>query len=142
AFRNDRIGEHGNATLAGGLLTGTRKLIWLDVHRLEPRPGLNPNGAADRAPPSLGTAGSPDPDFPIPSTPDPDQESGGGAGGGGGGGGPSLWSAFPPGAWGALALLLLAGGLLALARARQLGRPVFEPLAVPLPAAESTLGRG
>src|SRR5262249_60276151 len=108
AFRNDRITEHGNAALAGGLLTGTRRLVWLDVHRLEPRPGLNPNGAADRAPPSLGTAGSPDPDFPIPGTPDPDQESGGGAGGGGGGGGPPPWAAFPPGAWAAVSRLLLA----------------------------------
>jgi hypothetical protein len=146
-FRNDRIGEHGNATLAGGLLTGTRRLVWLDLHRLEPRPGLNPNGGADRAPPSLGTGGSPDPDFPIPGTPDPGQDSndqGGGSasGGGGGGGGPSLWSAFPPLAWTTLALLLAAGLLVALARARRLGGPVPEPLPVTVPAAETVHGRG
>jgi hypothetical protein len=145
-FRNDRIGEHGNATLAAGLVSGTRRLVWLDLHRLEPRPGLNPGGAPDNAPPSLGTAGSPDPDFPIPGTPDagqePDNDGAGGGGSGNGGGGPTLWSAFPPAAWAALVLLLLAGLLLAVARARRLGAPVPEPLPVTVPAAETVLGRG
>ncbi len=147
-FRNDRIGEHGNATLAAGLVSGTRRLVWLDLHHLEPRPGLNPGGAPDNAPPSLGTAGSPDPDFPIPGTPDAGQEpdndgaGGGGSGNGGGGGGPTLWSAFPPAAWATLVLLLLAGLLLAVARARRLGAPVPEPLPVTVPAAETVLGRG
>jgi hypothetical protein len=145
-FRNDRIGEHGNATLAAGLVSGTRRLVWLDLHHLEPRPGLNPGGAPDNAPPSLGTAGSPDPDFPIPGTPDAGQEHGdqgeGGGGSSGGGGGPTLWSAFPPAAWATLVLLLLAGLLLAVARARRLGAPVPEPLPVTVPAAETVLGRG
>jgi len=146
-FRNDRIDEHGNAALAAGLVSGTRRLVWLDLHHLEPRPGLNPGGAPDNAPPSLGTAGSPDPDFPIPGTPDAGQEpagdgAGGGGSGNGGGGGPTLWSAFPPAAWAALVLLLFAGLLLAIARARRLGAPVPEPLPVTVPAAETVLGRG
>jgi hypothetical protein len=144
-FRNDRLDERGNSALAGGLLTGTRRLVWLDVHRPEPRPGLVTGGAPDRAPPSLGTGGSPDPDFPIPGTPDPDQPSGdqgGGSASGGGGGGPSLASAFPPAAWAAFTLLLAAGLLLAFARARRLGAPVPEPLPVIVPATETVLGRG
>lgn len=145
-FRNDRIGEYGNGALAAGLVSGTERLVWLDVHRLEPRPGLNPGGPPDNAPPSLGTGGSPDPDFPIPGTPDagqePDNQGAGGGGSGSGGGGPTLWSAFPPAAWATLLLLLVAGLLLAVARARRLGAPVPEPLPVTVPAAETVLGRG
>jgi hypothetical protein len=143
-FRNDRIGEHGNAALALALLTSTDRLIWLDLHRLEPRPGFNAGGAPEAAPPSLGPAGSPDPDFPLPGTVDPGPGFNGGSdtGSGGGSGKPSLWSAFPPTAWATLALLLVAGVLLAFARARRLGAPIGEPLPVTVPAAETVLGRG
>ncbi|NJC71544.1 DUF4350 domain-containing protein [Planosporangium thailandense] len=138
AFRNDRIGEHGNADLATALLTGADRLVWLDVHRLEPRPGFNAGGAPDNAPPSLGPNGSPDPDFPLPGTAHPAP----GTNRDSGGGGPSLWSAFPAAAWVTLALLLAAGALLAAARARRLGTPIPEPLPVSVPAAETVLGRG
>jgi hypothetical protein len=143
AFRNDRIGEHGNAALATGLLTGAARVVWLDVHRLEPRPGFDEGGVPDNAPPSLGPGGSPDPDFPLPGGSEPGPGLGGGSDqGGGGNGGPSVWSAFPSAAWAVLALLLIAGALLAVARARRLGAPIAEPLPVTVPAAETVVGRG
>jgi hypothetical protein len=142
-FRNDRIGEHGNATLATDLLTGTGRLIWLDVHRLEPPPAVDPGASADSAPPSLAP-GSPDPNFPTgdPGEPGSGSSGGGDNGSGGGGSAPSVWSAFPPAAWATVALLLAAGVLMAAARGRRLDGPVGEPLPVTVPAAETVLGRG
>jgi hypothetical protein len=154
-FRNDRIGEFGNAALATGLLSGARRVVWLDLHRQEPRPGYvdDPRAAANGpAPPSLGP-GSPDPDFPIGDTgPDPGQPqgrpgqgAGGGDAGGTGAGAEStdpLWTAFPTTWYVAAALLLLAALLLALARARRLGTPVPEPLPVTVRATETVEGRG
>jgi hypothetical protein len=143
AFRNDRIGEHDNKTLAAGLVTGTKKVVWLDVHKLEPRPGLNEGAAPDGAPPSLAP-GNPDPDFGVPGTPDPDPESGSGGDdpGAGQASGDSPLSVFPAVAWAVLALLAAAAVLLAAAQARRLGTPVREPLPVTVPAAETILGRG
>ncbi|NJC84961.1 DUF4350 domain-containing protein [Planosporangium mesophilum] len=143
-FRNDRIGEHGNAALATDLLTGTGRLVWLDVHRLEPPPAVDPGASPGSAPPSLAPA-SPDPDLPTSDPDRPGSGSSGGDGGSGDGGGgspPSVWSAFPPAAWATLALLLAAGVLMAAARGRRLDGPVPERLPVTVPAAETVLGRG
>ncbi len=156
-FRNDRIGEYGNAALATGLLTTRPTVVWLDLHRTEPMPGLvsqAPDPHQVAAPPSLGTGGSPDPDFPIA---DPNGEHRGnpgpgqpinvrpGNGGGGGAGGaqtPPFWKLLPAWAWTGLGLLGLAGLLYALAQARRLGPPVSEPLPVAVRAAETVEGRG
>jgi hypothetical protein len=145
-FRNDRIGEHGNAGLATALLTGAPRLVWLDLHGPEPRPGLitDPSVTAGAgAPPSIGP-GTPDPDFPIPDGSDPGGTPRPGGGSGNNDDEPSnpLWRAFPPWVWAGLVLLLAAGALLALASARRLGAPVPEPLPVTVPAAETVRGRG
>src|SRR2546423_4355566 len=39
-FRNDRIGEYGNAALATRLLAPHRPVVWLELHRTEAAPGL------------------------------------------------------------------------------------------------------
>jgi uncharacterized protein DUF4350 len=145
-FRNDRIGEHGNRALAVGLLTGAPRLVWLDLHRREPRPGLitDPDASAGAGePPSLGP-GPPDRDFPVPGTANPGEGAprpGGGDAGGEDRGNP-LFSAFPPVVWATIVLLLAAGVLLALALARRMGPPVPEPLPITIPAAETVHGRG
>jgi hypothetical protein len=114
-FRNGRIGEHGNAVLATELLTANDRLIWVDVHKREPRPRGDLNlqlpqyrrGNQDRH-----------------SQGDP------------------LFQAFPAGLWAMLVLALTAAALLGVVRARRLGPPVSEPLPVLVPAAESVTGRG
>jgi hypothetical protein len=149
AFRNDRIREYGNAALATGLLTGGRRVIWLDIHRREPRPGYvdDPRAAANGpAPPSLGP-GSPDPDFPLGNTgPDPADRPPVPAGGNGAGDGNEppnpLWTAFPSSWYAGAALLLLAALLLALAAGRRLGVPVPEPMPVSVRVTETVEGRG
>lgn len=138
-FRNDRIGEHGNATLATRLLATASRVIWLDLHRREPAPGMVDHPVAGpEAPPSLAPAS----DGPVDR---------GGAGDGGEPGGSSeaqsgqenpLWRAFPPWFWALLAQLALVALLLALWRARRLGPPVSEPLPVTVRSAETVLGRG
>jgi hypothetical protein len=159
-FRNDRFDEYGNAALATGLLATTRTVVWLDLHRGEPMPGLvsqAPDPGRPAAPPSLGTGGSPDPDFPVadpngPERGDPgpgqplNPGSGHDGGDGGGGGGapppPPFWRLLPGWAWVGLALLFLAALGYALASARRLGPPVSEPLPVAVRAAETVEGRG
>lgn len=165
-FRNDRIGEYGNAALATGLLTTRRTVVWLDLHRSEPPPGIvRPSGGAGGTngqsgnepgnvpamPPSLGTGGSPDPDFPVadPSGSyrgDPGRGPPLNAGDGGDGGGtpttPPFWKLLPLWAWTGLGLLCLAAVLYALAQARRLGPPVSEPLPVAVRASETVEGRG
>jgi len=145
-FRNDRIAEHGNAALAGGLLAAHRRVVWLDLHRSEPAPRVideSPDPGQVGAPPSLGTGGSPDPDFPISGT-----QGGGGAGDRNRGGSagepptPPYWKLLPPWAWAALAMLGLGALAFAVARARRLGPPVSEPLPVAVRAAETVEGRG
>jgi hypothetical protein len=115
-FRNDRIGEAGNAALATGLLARHGVVIWIDVHAPEPRPRP-----------------------PLPEIRLPDYERGEldrtNTG-------HPLVDAFPVQLWVVAALLLGAGGLLALAAARRLGPPVPEPLPVVVPAAEAVTGRG
>jgi hypothetical protein len=141
-FRNDRIGEYHNAALATGLLGTRRTLIWLDLHHREPQPGFVEHAQpGPAAPPSLGDAGSPDPDFPIRVRPSDSAQAGGGGAGGGAAPNP-LWSAFPDWMWAALALLGLIAVVFALASGRRLGPPVSEPLPVAVPAAETAAGRG
>jgi len=143
-FRNDRIGEHGNATLAVSLLSTAPKVVWLDLHRNEPGPTYHDQAGLDPspAPADLGR-GSPDPDFPIP---DPDGTDPGQGRGGpadqAGGDEPGLSDLFPAAAWTVLALLAVAALLAAAARARRLGAPVPEPLPVLVPATETVTGRG
>jgi Domain of unknown function (DUF4350) len=149
-FRNDRIAEHGNALLASGLLTAHRRVVWLDLHRGEPPPRVlqqtpDPNQVA--APPSLGTGGSPDPDFPVAGGRQrgDGSEPGGGDQGNGSPGEPPTppyWKLLPTWAWAILGMLGLAGIAFALARARRLGPPVSEPLPVAVRAAETVEGRG
>ncbi|MEV4758449.1 DUF4350 domain-containing protein [Micromonospora sp. NPDC049559] len=112
-FRNGRIGEAGNRALATALLGRDRDLVWLDLHRPEPRP---------RAP------------LPRPRYDQPER--------GGGTGGNPMWTAFPAGLWASLGLLGLLGLLIAVVRARRLGPPVAEPLPVVVPATETVTGRG
>jgi len=144
-FRNDRIGEHGNATLAVELLATAPTVIWLDLHRKEPGPTYHDQAGLDPspAPADLGR-GSPDPDFPIPDPDgtDPGEGRGGRPADRAGGDEPGLSDLFPAAAWTVLALLAVAALLAAAARARRLGAPVQEPLPVLVPATETVTGRG
>ena len=147
-FRNDRIDEHGNAALADRPADRPRpRLVWLDLHRLEPRPGRpRPRPAPARARPRRRCGrGAPDPDGPIPAT---RQRHGDGDGASGrrqdpGAAAPPnpLWRRVPAVAW-ALLVLLAARG-----RARWRWRgpagsapPVAEPLPVLVPVAETVTG--
>lgn len=144
-FRNDRIGEHDNATLAVGLLATRPTVIWLDLHETEPAPlvneDANPNGTP--VPPSLNPGNEPD------GNPQPGNEPQGrgtpppgvAAPQSGGSEEPSLWDVFPTALWAILVGVLLMLLLLALWRARRLGRPVHEPLPVSVRGAETLLGR-
>ncbi|HWG99102.1 MAG TPA: DUF4350 domain-containing protein [Pilimelia sp.] len=140
-FRNDRIGEHGNAELAAGLLSTRPRLVWLDVHRVEPPPKVDPHAtpAPDGrgVPPSLAPGGGSDTDAPGDGRPggqDPPRRAAQSSES-------PLWGAFPAWFWALLAQLGLAALLLALWRARRLGPPVPEPLPVAVPAGETVLGR-
>lgn len=159
-FRNDRINEHNNATLASELLSATGRVVWLDLHRMESSPRYLDDPALasqEPAPPSLGP-GSPDPDFTQPD------RNGGHAGEGYGDDGENqgedqeeyqedgddertrasnpLWSAFPPWVFATVALLAFAALLYAIAAGRRLGGPVTEPLPVMVRATETVTGRG
>ncbi|MFC7547948.1 DUF4350 domain-containing protein [Plantactinospora sp. GCM10030261] len=112
-FRNERIGEVGNAALATGLLTGTGEVVWVDVHRKE-------RSSFQVPPPS------------APRYRQPDRTDGSN----------TLWAAFPPALWAGLLLIGAVGVLVAVARARRLGPPVAEPLPVLVPATEIVTGRG
>jgi hypothetical protein len=114
-FRNDRIGEHGNAALATGLLTAHPRVIWVDVHAAEPR---------DR-----GSFNFSLPDY---HRDDQDRTSTGN----------DLIDAFPAALWAVLLVLGVGAVLFAAARSRRLGPPVPEPLPVLVPAAEAVTGRG
>jgi hypothetical protein len=145
-FRNDRIGEHGNADLAVGLLSGKPRVVWLDLHGDEPGPKVHegePGLDDSPAPADLGVDGNgePDPDFPIPD-PDAEQPQQDDDPPPVAAGGPSMFDLFPATAWTVLALLAVAAVLAAAARARRLGTPVHEPLPVLVPATETVTGRG
>ncbi len=115
-FRNDRIGEVGNATLATGLLDSAGPVIWLDLHEAEPVP-------AEQLPPLR-----------LPSYHRGEQDRTAT-------GNPTI-DAFPRLLWVGLASLAAVALLFAVARARRLGPPVAEPLPVLVPAAEAVTGRG
>lgn len=115
-FRNGRLGEHGNATLATGLLAARERVVWAGalpagepVELPAPEPGAPRRGEVDR--------------------------SGGNAFG-------YLLAGYPPGVTAGMALAVLLALLVALARARRLGPPVREPLPVLVPAAEVVVGQG
>ncbi|MFC4108715.1 DUF4350 domain-containing protein [Micromonospora zhanjiangensis] len=114
-FRNGRIGEAGNASLATGLLGRDRDVIWVDVHRRESSEALPP------------------PKFKLPGYRQPNRDSGGTD---------PQWHAFPPVLWAAVVLLSTVAVLVALVRGRRLGPPVAEPLPVVVPATETVTGRG
>jgi hypothetical protein len=114
-FRNGRIGEAGNAGLATALLGRDRDVIWVDVHRTEPRPAVPP------------------PNLSLPRYHQPDRDQGGTD---------PMWHAFPPALWASLALLSTVAVLIALVQGRRLGPPVAEPLPVVVPATETITGRG
>lgn len=116
-FRNDRIQEHGNAALAGSLLSEHARVIWVDVHEREQ------TALPDR-----------DPELTLPEYRRGERERGST--------GSPVIDAFPSWLWAGLALALIAAVLLAAARARRLGAPVSEPLPVLVPAAETVTGRG
>lgn len=143
-FRNDRIAEHGNAALATGLLSGTPRVIWLDLHENEvvEEPSVaplspEPSRTAQRPQPPTGTVRpEPTPTFsPEPGPTDeteaeaPDEPN-------------PLWHAFPPTFWAIVVLLIIAALLFAVASARRFGRPVSEPLPVRVRATETVHGRG
>lgn len=123
-FRNGRIGEHGNAALAVGLLGAYDRVVWagrlpLDVDFELPEPPelpdqdlpeLDPPARQDYRSPTAGLT--------------------------------HLFQGYPAGVLVALVLAALAAALLALARARRMGGPVPEPLPVVVPAAEVVVGRG
>jgi hypothetical protein len=125
-FRDDRAGEHANAAVAAALLGRTGRVVWLDLHRAEPPP----------------------PPVPVPTLAPPAEPNGTGSrddnrsAGGGDAGGPSLAGIFPPAFWAVLAVLALAGIVLAAARGRRVGAPVAEPLPVRVPATETVRGLG
>lgn len=142
-FRNDRLGEHRNAALAGALLGGYDRVAWLSLHRPE-------RATAPAVPPT--TEPTPRPTEPLPTDtpsgqptdlPTPSGTADGGGSGRQAGGDRSspLGGAFPPWVWAVVAQVLLAAVLFALWRARRLGTPVAEPLPVVVPAAETVRGR-
>jgi hypothetical protein len=151
-FRNDRIGEHGNAKLAVGLLTASPRLLWVDLHHREapPKPEENPNLTGPTVGPTR-TAGSS-------ATPTRAPTSGASRSGGGQQSAPAtasaqasapagdppnpLWQAFPAWTYVVAALLFVVFLLYALARARRMGGPVVEPLPVVVRAGETVTGRG
>ncbi|MFG2038400.1 DUF4350 domain-containing protein [Dactylosporangium sp. NPDC048998] len=153
-FRNDRIGEHGNAELATALLTGAPRLIWLDLHRREPPPLVTDDPGlkgAPAAPPSLRPIQPGEPentDFPVEGKSPPPRPVPPAAGGDPGNAQPPqdppnpLWVAFPKWVYPTVALLVLGVAMLAVARARRLGGPVVEPLPVVVRSSETASGRG
>src|SRR5204862_5757121 len=114
-FRNDRIGEDGNAALAIGLLSAHSRVVWLDLHAIEPPPRYDQPTSTWTPPRTYSPEPRPtdDPRSRRTSPPD-DSGSGGGSGSGSGSGESSeppnpLWTAFPAWVWPAVVLIVLAG---------------------------------
>ncbi|WP_327008368.1 hypothetical protein OHA72_14615 [Dactylosporangium sp. NBC_01737] len=154
-FRNDRIGEFGNAALAVGLLTARPRLVWVDLHHREapPKPEEDPYGGPTvQASATAGTpTGTPTRETARPTTPatgsgrgqsSPQPQSGGSAEAGDADPPNPLWHAFPVWTYVVAVLLVVAFLLYALARARRMGGPVVEPLPVVVRAGETVTGRG
>ncbi|WP_436534002.1 DUF4350 domain-containing protein [Actinoplanes sp. HUAS TT8] len=138
-FRNDRINENGNLTLATGLLTQTPRVIWLDVHHREavPKVSSSPTSRPSQVPVSRPTSratpreadtGNPEETRPPRQPAQADNQPN------------PLAQAFPPAVWASIALLALALLALAVAAARRLGTPVSEPLPSRVPSNETMLG--
>ncbi|SDY71067.1 hypothetical protein SAMN05444365_103212 [Micromonospora pattaloongensis] len=142
-FRNDRLDEHGNTTLATGLLGTRSRVVWLDLDGPEPPPDTPQQPVTEPEAPAPPEGGD--------EEPYPDER-----GGSGGPGGPAdrpdegsasqadnpLRDAFPSWFWALLAMLGFALLIIALWRARRLAPPVAEPLPVTVRSAETVLGRG
>lgn len=114
-FRNDRIHEAGNETLAVALLSTRGRVVWLDTHTNPPLPAGpqsfdGDGGGDDPPPPSIALK--------------------------------PLSDLLPPWVWAGIGLLLLAGLTLSLAAGRRLGGPVAEPLPVSARITETVEGRG
>ncbi|GIE28242.1 hypothetical protein Ait01nite_012870 [Actinoplanes italicus] len=159
-FRDDRIAEHGNATLVVGLLAQHQRVLWLDVHerdRATPSPTPpTPTRTRDRPDPDdtydgplrPGESYADDGYYDDEASPYPgDGEADGdgraeGDSEAGGGGLPSdpLVQSLPPALITTLILLALILLALAIAAARRLGAPVAEPLPSKVPANETMLG--
>jgi hypothetical protein len=119
-FRNNRIGEHGNAKLATGLLATKQRVIWLDLHAPEPVSYSEFDGGLGLQLPEADQGDEPA---------EPQQQN-------------PLWTAVPPAFWPIMVQIALVALLLAVWRARRLGPPVAEPLPVLVPEAETVTGRG
>jgi hypothetical protein len=158
-FRDDRIAEHGNATLAVGLLAQHQRVLWLDVHERDRATPTTPPTTPPTSRPADDPDGSerwtPGPDGSYPYDGEYDGEYGDGDGEpgeregqgegdteAGGGGLPSdpLVQDLPPALITSLILLALILLALAAAAARRLGAPVAEPLPSRVPAHETMLG--
>ena len=148
-FRNDRIGEDGNAALAIGLLSAHSRVVWLDLHTIEPPPRYDQPTSTWTPPRTYSPEPRPtdDPNSRRTGPPDDSGSGGGGSGSGSGSGGSSeppnpLWTAFPAWVWPAVVLIVLAGLVTGLWRGRRIGPPVPEPLPVAVRGAETVEGRG
>lgn len=152
-FRNDRIGEYGNAKLAVGLLTTRPRLVWVDLHHREAPPEpednpylggptLSPTGTARPTAGPTSTRTTPTAGTGRRSTPAEPASPQGGEGGQAADPPNPLWRAFPAWTYVAAVLLAVAFLLYALARARRMGGPVVEPLPVVVRAGETVTGRG
>lgn len=114
-FRNRRIGEHGNAALATGLLAARDRVIWAGALPFEADFDID----ADLNAPDRGERSrTRDCGFAC------------------------MFDGYPQPVVVGLALAGLLALLLAFAFARRLGPPVSEPLPVVVPAAEAVAGRG
>ncbi len=155
-FRNDRVAEHHNESLAATLLSGRSGVVWLNLHHAETLPpdqdprgvGPGPTWTAGPDGPTPGPGdsrpGGPTGDGRLPGGGSGPGGSGNGSGGGAASGGQSnpLWTTFPSWSWAVLAQLLLAAVMFAVWRARRMGAPVSEPLPVVVHATETVTGRG
>lgn len=138
-FRNDRIGESGNRTLAMSLLDSHPRLIWLDIHRPEPAPVVRTVAPDDTASPDAINEGGGGNATGYDRS-DKNQNSGGGDQAEQPRG--SIARLFPPWLWTTVGLVALIMAVLALAAARRMGPPVTEPMPVTARLRESVEGRG
>jgi hypothetical protein len=140
-FRTDRLAEHDNARLAVDLLSTKPTVVWLDLHRTEPKPKTYSEDPGSGQPlPSLqpGNERTRPDASPRPRQSFPDDEPGRGQAGSTG---PEPESPFPDWLLPLVLMLLVAFIALAFARGRRLGAPVTEPLPIDVRGAETALGR-
>ncbi|MBO3741726.1 DUF4350 domain-containing protein [Actinoplanes flavus] len=161
-FRDDRIAEHGNASLAVGLLSRDTRVVWLDVHEPDVTPTTppptqptfaytpDPNATDEYYDEDYYGDGDGDGGYGVPGGGDGQGEAEGEGDGEGdgesnaGGGSPlrddPFLNSLPSTFWATLLLLVLILIALAIAAARRLGAPVTEPLPSQVPANETMLG--